>query len=80
MTKQEVAEMLEFANACYPNSQIKDRKKMLDVWSAIFSDISPESAMQGMKAACLSSKWFPSVAEVMAEIKAKNDLMRGYLE
>ena len=80
MTRKEVSQMLGYAMACYPTSQIKDPKKMLDVWTDIFAGVYANDAIEAMKAACISSKYFPTVADVMAEIKAKKDQMRGYIE
>lgn len=65
MTRTEVAEMIEFAMACYPKTQIKDMKKMLDVWSEMFAGINADKAMDKMKRNCRELKWFPSVADVL---------------
>ena len=65
MTRTEVADMIEFAMACYPHVQIKDMKKTLDVWSEMFAGVSAETGMARMKQVCRESKWFPSVAEVL---------------
>lgn len=80
MTKKEVSAMLNFAMSCYPGAQIKEPAKMLEVWTRMFETISADSANQAMKEACCSSKYFPSVAEVMTIIKAENDRMRGYVK
>ena len=68
VTKAEVGQMLDFAMACYPNTQIKDLKKMLEVWAMVFAPIDTETAMTAMQEVCQRSKWFPSVADIMNEI------------
>ena len=65
MTRKEVSEMLGYAMACYPTSQIKDPKKMLDVWTDLFQSVDATAGMKAMKDACKTCKFFPSVSEVM---------------
>lgn len=73
MTKKEVAEMLDYAQACYPEAKIKDPKKVLDVWADVFSGQDAENTMDCMKKVCQSSKYFPSVADVMNESGRKEN-------
>jgi len=80
MTKKEVAEMLDYAQACYPEVRFKEQKKVLDVWADVFSGYDAKSTMDCMKKVCRISKYFPSVADVMAEVRTEREKMRGYIQ
>lgn len=80
MKKPEVARLLDFARECYPGFNCKSEKAMLDVWTDMLGHVSFADGMAAMKKACQKSKYFPSIADVIAEIKADVELTRGYLK
>lgn len=80
MKKSEVAQMIDFAISCFPGAQIKDPVKMLNTWAVMFEHVESGTANNAMTEICKTNKYFPSVSDIMNEIKEEKDRMRGYVK
>jgi len=79
MKKTEVVKMLKIAEGSFPGFRCNDWQTIIEVWADMFSNIDADKATVAMKKVCATVKFFPSVADVMAEIKAKGESEKGRL-
>lgn len=70
MTREEVVLLMGMLETAYPkqykNMAYKQAEMTINLWAAMLSDITAESAMTAVKDIIRTSKWSPTIAEVRA--------------
>ena len=66
MTKSEIVSLVTLASAAYPSAQDKDPDPIVKAWMLMLSDISFPIAKAAVVRVCRSSRFFPSIAEIVA--------------
>ena len=66
MTESEVVSLVVLASAAYPSAQDKDPVPIVKAWKIMLSDISYPIAKAAVVRVCRSSKFFPSIAEIVS--------------
>jgi hypothetical protein len=65
MTKSEVVSLVALASAAYPSAQDKDPDPIVKAWMLMLSDMSYPIAKAAVVRVCRSSRFFPSIAEIV---------------
>ena len=65
MTKSEIVSLVALASAAYPSAQDKDPDPIVKAWMLMLSDISYPIAKAAVVRVCRSSRFFPSIAEIV---------------
>ena len=71
MTRQEVFALVALASSSYPSMQARDPKPIVEAWTMMMADIDAVVGKAAIIKVCRDSKFFPSVAQVVA---AANEL------
>ncbi len=66
MTRSEAVVLVALATAAYPSAQNKDPEPIVKAWVTLMPDLEADLAKQAILKVCRSSKFFPSVAEILA--------------
>ena len=66
MTRCEAVALVTLATAAYPSAQNKDPEPIVKAWAALMPDLEADLARKAVLKVCRSSKFFPSVAEILA--------------
>jgi hypothetical protein len=65
MTRTEVIALVTLATAAYPSAQGKDPAPITNAWGMMLTDVPYGIATAAVIRVCRSSKFFPSVAEIV---------------
>ena len=69
MTRQEILKLLESVSASYPNIKVADAKNMVSTWEMAFTNRDAQDVYKAVVLHMTKSKWFPTVAEVEANLE-----------
>ena len=65
MTRGEIVALVTLATAAYPSAQSKDPEPVVTAWGLMLPDIPFSVARAALIKVCRSSKFFPSIAEIV---------------
>ena len=65
MTHTEIISLVTLATAAYPSAQAKDPEPIVKAWSLMLPDFPYAIARAAVIRVCRSSKFFPSIAEIV---------------
>lgn len=65
MTRGEIVALVTLATAAYPSAQSKDPEPVVTAWALMMPDIPFAVARAAVIKVCRSSKFFPSIAEIV---------------
>ncbi|MBP1624246.1 MAG: hypothetical protein H6Q07_2266 [Acidobacteria bacterium] len=66
MTRQEVCALVALASSSYPTMQSRDPRPIVEAWALMLADLEAVVAKAAIIKVCRESKFFPSVAQVVA--------------
>lgn len=74
MTRLEIIELLEVIRSNYAAIKLQDPKGIVDLWEMEFAELPAHTVYQAARFHMMSSKYFPSVAEIRKIIYSKTYL------